>query len=190
MSEKCIRACQERFKSCSHIEYHLNDGRSLDFIADESLDFVFSFDSLVHVEAEVIEAYLNQLARKLKKDGVGFVHHSNLGEYLLYYSMIKKIPRGKRWLIQLVLLDPIHLPWRVPSITASKFREYADKAGLSCLSQELVNWNCRRLIDCISVFAKRVSSGKGPDRTIRNPDFKKEARHASMLSRLYGKGQV
>ena len=190
MSEKCIRACQDRFNSCSHIEYHLNDGRSLDFIADESVDFVFSFDSLVHVEGDVIEAYLNQLARKLKKDGVGFIHHSNLGEYQLYYSILKKIPKGKRWLIQLGLLDPIHLPWRAPSMTASKFRVYADKADLLCLSQELVNWNCRRLIDCISVFAKPASSWKGPGRTIRNPDFMNEARHAFMLSQLYGMGRA
>jgi hypothetical protein len=145
---------------------------------------------LVHVEADVIEAYLNQLARKLKKDGVGFVHHSNLGEYLSYYSMIKKIPRGKRWLIQLGLLDPIHLPWRAPSMTARKFREYADKAGLLCLNQELVNWNCRRVIDCISVLTKRGSSWNGTGRTIRNPNFMKEARYACKLSQLYGKGKT
>ena len=35
-------------------------------IQDKSIDFVFSFDSLVHAEAEVIEAYLNQLAMKLQ----------------------------------------------------------------------------------------------------------------------------
>jgi cyclopropane fatty-acyl-phospholipid synthase-like methyltransferase len=39
-------------------------------------DFVFSFDSLVHVESDVIENYLTQLAKKLKPNGIGFIHHS------------------------------------------------------------------------------------------------------------------
>ncbi|MBA2524584.1 MAG: class I SAM-dependent methyltransferase, partial [Pyrinomonadaceae bacterium] len=63
LTEKCIEACEQRFASCSHITYYVNDGKSLDMIADQSIDFVFSYDSLVHVEADVIEAYLSQLAR-------------------------------------------------------------------------------------------------------------------------------
>ena len=43
--------------------------------------FVFSFDSLVYAENDVIAAYLSQLARKLSPDGVGFIHHSNIGAY-------------------------------------------------------------------------------------------------------------
>ena len=75
LSEKCIEACRRRFSSSSHITYHVNDGRSLEMIADKSVDFVFSFDSLVHAEADVLEAYLIQLGRKLKLKGTGFVHH-------------------------------------------------------------------------------------------------------------------
>lgn len=59
----------------------INDGRSLDAVVDGSVDFVFSFDSLVHLEVEVIESYLKQLASKLTPNGVGFIHHSNMGEY-------------------------------------------------------------------------------------------------------------
>ena len=51
-------------------------------VEDGSIDFVFSFDSLVHVEADVLDAYLDQLARKLTPDGVGFIHHSNMGRAL------------------------------------------------------------------------------------------------------------
>ena len=86
LSESCIRACQQRFASESHITYHINDGQSLSMISDESIDLVFSFDSLVHAEADVIRAYLNQLAKKLKRNGVGFLHHSNIGEYRRYFS--------------------------------------------------------------------------------------------------------
>ena len=64
LSEKCIEACRKGFASSSHISSHANDGKSLGMIAEKSIDFVFSFDSLAHAEADVIEAYLVQLATK------------------------------------------------------------------------------------------------------------------------------
>ena len=81
LGENCIRACRQRFAAERHLSFHVNDGKSLAMVADESIDFAFSFDSLVHAEADVIGAYLEQLARKLKTDGIGFIHHSNLGQY-------------------------------------------------------------------------------------------------------------
>jgi len=68
-------------------------------IQDKSIDFVFSFDSLVHAEAKVIEAYLNQLAMKLSQNGIGFIHHSNLGKYQQAFSLIDKIPSEFRELV-------------------------------------------------------------------------------------------
>ena len=97
MSDKCIDACKRRFRGLDHVRYHVNDGRSLDAIEDGSIDFVFSFDSLVHAEADVVEAYLAQLERKLRPGGVGFIHHSNLGEFSRFYatySAIWKYPLG------------------------------------------------------------------------------------------------
>jgi len=32
LSSKCIDACRKKFASCSHIDYHVNDGYSLDMI--------------------------------------------------------------------------------------------------------------------------------------------------------------
>src|SRR5437879_3573156 len=43
---ECIEACKKRFSSESHITYHVNDGKSLAMIPNNSIDFVFSFDSL------------------------------------------------------------------------------------------------------------------------------------------------
>ena len=34
---------------------YLNDGRSLSMIADGSVDFIFSFDSFVHPDRDVVE---------------------------------------------------------------------------------------------------------------------------------------
>lgn len=59
VTEKCIIACKERFAGCDHISYHVNDDRALDMVGDRLVDFAFSFDSLVHVEADTIGAYLS-----------------------------------------------------------------------------------------------------------------------------------
>src|SRR3954451_12449920 len=57
LAERCIEGCRQRFADATNIEYHVNDGRSLDMIPDGSIDFVFSFDSLVHAEADVLAGY-------------------------------------------------------------------------------------------------------------------------------------
>jgi ubiquinone/menaquinone biosynthesis C-methylase UbiE len=92
----CIESCKKRFSTASHIEYHTNDGRSLSMIADETIDFVFSFDSLVHAEADVIRCYLQQLGRKLKRNGIGFIHHSNIGQYRSSFKVFNRVQRPAR----------------------------------------------------------------------------------------------
>ena len=93
LSEECIKASKQRFAECSHIEYHVNEGKSLDMIPNFSVDFVFSFDSLVHADEAVMKAYICQLHRIINNDGVAFIHHSNLGEYRTLYSRIRSIPK-------------------------------------------------------------------------------------------------
>lgn len=187
LSEKCIQACNERFASFPHVASYVNDGKSLDMIPDESVDFVFSFDSLVHAEEDVIEAYLGQLSRKLKKDGVGVVHHSNAGEIPRYHSALSRLRRGRRFLVRLGLVDTVD-HWRAYSMTAGKFERRAEEAGLQCISQELVNWltGSGRLIDCISVFTRKGSTWVRPNRTLENGEFMKEVSNASRLAELYG----
>lgn len=169
LSEKCIRHIKKRFDSCSHITYYVNDGYSLEMISDASIDFVFSFDSLVHAEDDVIESYVRQLATKLKDGGAGFIHHSNLGEYPTYYSLVTKIPKGLSTLNRLGLLQsPCY---RAPSMTAIKFERYVEEAGMQCISQEIVNWEGRRLIDTLSTFKKTDSSEVRQNEVKRNREF-------------------
>ena len=63
LSESCIEACRSRFAEATNISYHVNDGRTLAMVAEESVDFAFSFDSLVHVDLEVLRGYLTELSR-------------------------------------------------------------------------------------------------------------------------------
>ncbi|MBA3354730.1 MAG: class I SAM-dependent methyltransferase [Pyrinomonadaceae bacterium] len=184
--ESCIESCKQRFSSDSHITYHVNDGQSLAMVPDESIDFVFSFDSLVHVEAKVIEAYLGQLANKLKRHGVGFIHHSNIDEYRHLFSLDSKI-RGpyklKKFLRRIGLLEADW--WRAHDMSASLFERYCEEVGLQCISQELVNWQGKRLIDAFSLFTRKESMCARPNRIFRNYDFMEEAKYISYLSPMY-----
>jgi len=74
-STKCIDHCTDKFKDASHLQLFTNDGKSLDVVEDCSVDFVFSFDSLVHADVSVIQEYMKQLKNKIRQDGVIFLHH-------------------------------------------------------------------------------------------------------------------
>lgn len=211
LSERCIEGCRQRFAADSHISYFANDGKSLDMIADHSIDFVFSFDSLVHAEADVLEAYVRQLAHKLARDGVGFIHHSNAARYARYFSLIKMkrpaghdahsdaasessrngspsllrlgLRRAKGLLTKVGILARDHN--RALSMSGERFREFCERSGLRCISQEFLGGDQRMLIDCISVFTREGSRWDRPIRVLENRRFAQEARNLSRLAKLY-----
>ena len=185
--EDCIEACKERFSADDNIQYFTNDGKSLEFIKDGSIDFVFSFDSLVHAESDVLESYLEQLSKKLKPNGVGFIHHSNIGEYTKLFKLSNNIknPQQLRSLLKNIgAIEPDH--WRAHSMTAKKFEEFCKKFGLQCISQELVNWQGGlRLIDSFSIFTKTDSVWSRENRILENNCLMTEAKQISRLSNVY-----
>jgi hypothetical protein len=150
----------------------VNDGRSLDFIADESVDFAFSFDSLVHAEVDVIRDYLAQLSAKLKVNGIGFIHHSNLASYR--DPVTKELPAG---------FENRH--WRATSMSAEIFNECGEAADLRCVTQEKINWGGEELIDVFSTFTRNESVWSRLNRILENSQFMDEAYLLKRLSRLY-----
>jgi len=183
MSDLCILECKKRFSSSPNISYHVNDGKSLEMIPDDSIDFAFSFDSLVHAEDTILENYIEQLARKLKPNGVGFIHHSNLGEYKTF------VIRSSHKPISIInqKMFGLNAGWRAISMTASKFELFAEKAGMHTISQEKINWHTRPyfLIDSISVFTRKGSLWDRPNKILRNNRFMAEAKQIRKLSELY-----
>jgi ubiquinone/menaquinone biosynthesis C-methylase UbiE len=77
INTECIEACKERFNQDNSIEYLILDGSSLSQIPGETISLVYSWDSMVHFEPEVVEQYVEEFARVLQPGGYGFVHHSN-----------------------------------------------------------------------------------------------------------------
>ncbi len=173
LSTKCIDACKTRFAESSNIEYHVNDGKSLEMVPDGAIDFVFSFDSLVHADEDVLEAYVSQLGRKLTPDGVGFIHHSNVHYYLERWERI--LPGFVRDQAVATINSKINKHYRSSGMSAARFGEFCKSAGLECITQELVPWGSKHLIDCFSTFTLKGSSRARPLRRIVNAGFMEEA---------------
>src|SRR4051812_18986478 len=77
LSQSCIDACKQRFAAAENVTYIVNDGTALSGVADQSVDFIWSFDSFVHMESDVIASYLGEFARVLHPGGKAVVHHAS-----------------------------------------------------------------------------------------------------------------
>ena len=191
LSETCVDACRRRFAGASHAMFHVNDGRSLDMVPDGTVDFAFSFDSLVHADEDVIEGYVAQLARKLSAEGVAFIHHSNLGAYPYLTRLDELSDTRRQLLVKFRLFEPT-LHHRSPTMTAAKMRQFADRHDMRCISQELVPWGTHTsvlrpaLLDCMSTLVPRTSSRRHENRVFENRFFGAETQNLARLAAVYG----
>lgn len=79
VSRTAIAACEERFRSETNVEYHITSGSSLSPVADGTVDFVFSFDTFVHVAPTDARQYVSEIARVLRAGGRAVIHHAGEG---------------------------------------------------------------------------------------------------------------
>ena len=172
ITPKCVEHCRRRFASSPHVEVLQNDGRTIPKTENGSVDFVFSFDSLVHVESDTLQAYLKEIGRVLRPNGVAFLHHSNLGKYKPILTLSRKLPVFVSQAALKAHLIPVE-HWRAESVTAAWLSSVSLEYGLYAIRQELINWGNRHyLIDCFTTL------GRSPARQepiLRNLDFMKEA---------------
>jgi ubiquinone/menaquinone biosynthesis C-methylase UbiE len=79
LTENAINTCKIKLSEFSNCVYRKNDGRSLSFLDDDSIHYVWSYDVFVHVSPHDTEAYLTELHRVLVRDGIAVVHHPAAG---------------------------------------------------------------------------------------------------------------
>jgi SAM-dependent methyltransferase len=183
LSPASVEACRKRFQGFTHAEFHVNDGRSLTAIPTSSIDFAFSFDSLVHVEDDAIASYVQELARVLAPDGVAFLHHSNLGDCKPVAAPARLALRAAE---RLRRRDTGGFDqWRAPTMSSERLAQIATGAGLSCVGQEIVNWLGGRLLDCMSLVTRPGSKWDRPNVVVRNPYFMAEAASAARAAPVY-----
>jgi ubiquinone/menaquinone biosynthesis C-methylase UbiE len=181
LSERCIEICKERFSEFKHIDYFVNDGKSLAMIEDDSVDFIFSHDALVFAEEPDVRMYVEQIARKMKSNGAAFIHHSNLADYW-YYTRLSRSTINLLRKLKIIENDS----WRAYSVSASKVRKMCQDAGLECIVQEIMPWSTRRtFVDCYSLIVHKNSVWSGKNKFFRNSEFELNKRYLRGLARYY-----
>jgi SAM-dependent methyltransferase len=73
-------------EDANRLRFYETSGYEMDGVDDESVDFVFSFGTFVHIEPDGIDAYLDEIRRVLRPGGIGTLH---------YADRSKKVFRGK-----------------------------------------------------------------------------------------------
>jgi len=187
IAANCVETCRRRF-AAREADFHLTDGASRPGVADGTADFVFSFDSLVHAEADVLQGYIRELAAKLSEDGVAWLHHSNAGAYGRAYRIASVAPARLRSSDPLRRVLPNVDGWRARSVTADWLAKECEASGLRCTSQEKITWgHSPYLLDTISVICRPGSRFDRPPHRVANRGFMNEAAQTAAIAALYGR---
>lgn len=129
LNPACTAYCNERFKEFKDKACLTNDGSSLSgLIQDGCIDFIFSFDTFVHIEEPETRAYIKEFARVVKRQTMSVIHHAG-------NPTPEQRARGCR-----------------SQVTAKMFSKILTENGLVVIRQTdtLVTMNN----DCITVFVK------------------------------------
>lgn len=153
LNQACTDMCRTRYADAPHARFATNDGRSLEMIDDGTVDFLFSFDSLVHAELDVIQDYASQIVRKLAHGGVAFLHHSNLA----------------------AVREPVPHNHGRGHVSADAVAAQIAESGGALLVQETVTWGGVPLLDCLTTFGRADDHADVAPRRIANPLFMEEA---------------
>ena len=133
----CIEKTKSKLKH--HVlAYFVNDGKSIPKVRDNSQDLVFSFDSFVHMHANVTEEYVKEISRVLKPGGQAFIHHS-----WLYGGSD----------------ESTHNVAGRSNMSPEQFKTFVEGNNMEIISQNVIQFEPLKLwngTDCISIFRKPV----------------------------------
>jgi SAM-dependent methyltransferase len=130
-----IDFCRGRFKDKKNVTFFKNDGKSLGYIEDNSIDFIWSYDVFVHIDKKTQFDYFLEFKRVLKTNGKCIIHHT-VGD----------------------ITGSVEPGWR-SKISRSDFNNMLMEAELD-LNYQTQSWgkkdefNCKLFNDSISIITK------------------------------------
>ena len=160
LSSKCIEYCKQHLSNSSS-SFHLNNGLSLNDVSDIKYDFIFSFDSMIHVNPKVLQNYIKQIIPLLNTNGVCFIHHSNFGP-LVESGGLESNHKG-------------YVHFRDQKTSAKIVYDYVYQGGGKILCQEIIDWGGGESIDCLTTFCNKDSFPNSKPKQIINKSFMAEA---------------
>lgn len=169
LASPCIAHCKKRFISYKNCKFFVNDGLSLQAAAYQKYDFIFSFDSLVHVDLDVLNAYIQQiLTQLLTSNGVCFIHHSNFKMTLAdSLATLEENPH-----------------YRNPNVSAADVAYLIKQYGGKIICQEIITWGRSPKSDCFTLFSHNASPYNERGQ-FYNLDFNSEAAYSQKILNTY-----
>lgn len=138
INREAIEICRQRFANHPETGFRfiVADGLSLAGVPDQSISLVYSWDSMVHFDLDVIAAYFAEFARVLQPGGHGFIHHSHYGA---------KSDVSDNW--------KANPGWR-SNVSAQQVEAIARTHGLEVSKQFFIEWDYVKDSDCVTIFSK------------------------------------
>lgn len=139
ISSNALDFCKQRFAGDSHLDFVQSEPESLP-IQDESLDFIYSWDAMVHFNYKMLDIYLSEFSRILKGDGYCFIHHSNLNAF-----------EGDT---SLSVSENFHenVQWRA-NVSSKDVVKLSERFGFKVVNQVFLDWEWSNL-DCITILQR------------------------------------
>jgi SAM-dependent methyltransferase len=134
----CVKFCRARFSNLPNVDFHINDGRTIAMVASNSVQFIWSFDSFVHIEPDITAHYMVEFARVLSPGGRCVIHHPGTP------SPAQRAQGGRS------------------ALTTGLFARLASARGLVVVSQ-IDSWgpglrsNTKLFADCVSTLEKPLT---------------------------------
>ena len=161
----CEHAIEQCKKTFTKGNYYVNDGKHLDCVPDNSVDLVFSFDSLPHAEIDVFESYIPEILKKLTDKGVAFIMFSNM-------AALPTPPKIHRW--------------SGTTVSAEKVRNIIEQNGGYVMTEELIAYWSSQLSDCLMLFHKNKELyGSSTNHIIENYNYTNELTFAREVISRY-----
>ena len=136
-------------------------------VLDASIDLVFSLDSLVHVESDVLGEYIWQICQKLTPTGVAFIHHSNALSPGCKMEEARNGARGE-------------------TVSSAVVKQLVEDCSAVVRIQEEIPWVGPSRTDCFTLFGRATAFSDHRYMLLENDHFTTEIDLVQRFQRHYG----
>jgi ubiquinone/menaquinone biosynthesis C-methylase UbiE len=144
LSPSCIEFCKALFASFNHVRYLTNDGKTLTGVEDGSVDFLWSYDSFVHMEGATIQSYLAEIERVLRPGGRAIIHHAGRRHAFLWLRFMRHYGKIGETFYKIISMGKLFEGdgWR-SDVSKRLFHRLASQSGLEVEAQ-VQSWGRNR----------------------------------------------
>jgi len=129
-----IAYCRQHIQPLGNVSLVQNNGLDLSALGDGKFTLVYTFDSMVHFDLELVISYVAEFARILQPGGLAFIHHSNFTGSP--GSDFRQNPHWRNFMSAMIMR---HIAFR------NKF-EVAE--------QQIISWGGVSGLDCLSLLRR------------------------------------